>query len=568
MTIKEIRQELIKKGIDAYVVTHGNRFIGQDVLPEEHKLKKLCGFTGSDGLLVITQEKSYLFVDGRYELQAAQEVWGDDVEIVHQNPQLAKACLFLAEKSIASVGLDFWCVCAAHMAEVKRRFKMLDFIDVGDLVNFNEKREIQIMERDLSFSGQSTQEKLSDVASWLHENKAQYFLMTSADSISWLLNIYARDLPYTPIVRSYALIDDKGEYILFGDDLVWAKGTIQKFRQMTETLGSLGNCCVLYDSHTMPEKMFEFFTDNTTLRKFEDVCRTKKAEKNKVELQGMMNCHTRDGVALVKFLCWLETNYKGKTECDIVEKLHDFRSEQKDFFSESFATIAGSADNSAVVHYQPKDNACRKLAENNLLLIDSGGQYLDGTTDVTRTVVLGLPSAEMIRDFTYVLKAHIALARAKFPQGTAGIKLDTLARSVLWQYGIDYKHGTGHGVGCFGNVHEGPISISVNGSMYGLQENMFTSVEPGYYQKGKYGIRIENLVYTTKVDEKQEDDINFLMFKTLTKVPIDKKLIDKYLLSADEQDWLNQYHQTVYDCLTPYLNESEKKWLEKACSPL
>ena len=277
----------------------------------------------------------------------------------------------------------------------------------------------------------------------------------------------------------------------------------------------------------------------------------------------MINCHVRDGVALVKLFCWLEKQ-KNLTELDVVAKLHELRAEQEYFYSESFETIAGSGANGAIVHYQPNAQYNAPLEEHNLLLLDSGGQYFDGTTDVTRTIAIGEPTKEMIADFTAVLKAHISLALARFPLDTPGIKLDVLARSQMWQKGLDYKHGTGHGVACFGNVHEGPISISIGASDYGFKENMVTSNEPGVYKEGKYGIRIENLQYTRKSAEYPE----FLEFVVLTKVPIDKRLIDKYLLSDDELAWLNKYHQDVFESLKGYLTTVERKWLENACSPL
>ena len=240
------------------------------------------------------------------------------------------------------------------------------------------------------------------------------------------------------------------------------------------------------------------------------------------------------------------------------------RQEQDLIFEESFETIAGAAENGAIVHYQPTEKTNRKLQENNLLLLDSGGQYFDGTTDVTRTVALGIPSAEMIHDFTMVLKGHIALERAIFPKETSGVQLDALARLPLWQEGKDYKHGTGHGVGCFGNVHEGPNRISNKGSMYGFKANMVTSIEPGYYKENAYGIRIENLVYTKETSPNS----GFLKFEPLTLVPIDKKLIDVYLLEKGERDWLNDYHKKVYERLAACVNDDEKKWLKESCSPL
>ena len=379
------------------------------------------------------------------------------------------------------------------------------------------------------------------------------------------MNIYSCDLPYSPIVRAYALIDRHGCCRLISDTLTTELFDVLSWREFSSFLQEIPVSEILYDAHETPEKIKVLAQKHTLIDK-QDICQIWKSTKNEIELRGMINCHVRDGVAVSKLLCWLEKNWQGKTELDVVRQLHTFRAEQEHFFSESFASIVGHGAHGAVVHYKPDENTDALLKDNSLLLIDSGGQYFDGTTDVTRTVVLGKPTQDMIEDFTVVLKAHIALDTAHFPLETPGKKLDVLARAKVWKYGCDYKHGTGHGVACFGNVHEGPISISLNRSDYGFMPNMVVSVEPGIYREEKYGIRLENLVYV-KADNLSSETI-FLHFEHLTKVPIDKRLIDVYLLDADERAWLNAYHQNVYECLAPFMNENEKLWLKDACSPL
>jgi Xaa-Pro aminopeptidase len=560
--LENIRKKLKAENIDAYVVTHGNRYIGQDVLPEEHKLKKLCGFTGSAGIAVVTAEDVFLLVDGRYELQARQETNSKEVTVVDAMPRLKNACDLLKDRGLLNIGYDSWCHSVAEMEFIKRRYFDMKFVDLGDFEEEKNKRSITVYERDIKFSGQSREEKTALLQNMLQDQKADFYLLTSADSVSWLMNIYAADLPCSPVVRAYALVDKNGDVVLYGDNLQTdlASGDWKDF---ADKLLSLNSVKIMYDAHNAPEKIKKLIGEDVKLIKVPDICQMMKAEKNPTEMQGMINCHIRDGVALSKFLCWLEENYEGKTELDVVEKLHEFRAEQEYFFSESFNTIAGFADNGAIVHYQPSEETNKRLEADSLLLIDSGAQYLDGTTDVTRTIAIGNPSKEMIKDFTLVLKAHIALAQTRFPIGTSGMKLDIMARSQLWKAGIDYKHGTGHGVACFGNVHEGPISISSGGSDYGFKANMVTSDEPGIYKENEYGIRTESLLYTT-----ESEFAGFLEFKTLTKVPIDKRLIDKYMLDTGELAWLNNYHQNVYECLAPYINEKEKMWLKDACSPL
>ena len=563
MNIKEIRKKLSETGVEAYIVSHGNRFLGQDVLATEHKLKALCGFSGSAGIAVVTLDEAFLLVDGRYELQARMETKAEEITVVDQLPRLKNVCDLLKEKNINAVGYDAWCHSVAEMEFIKRRYRDMRFVDVGDLMQKDSSNPVVVNNREECFSGQSSVDKCALVAAAIQEQKADYFLFTSADSVSWLLNIYARDLPCSPIVRAYALLSAQGEVCLFADNLQTTMAC-KPWCDFLPTLQGLVGKTILYDAHTTPEKVKTAVGEQVKMAKSTDVCALMKAEKNAVELQGMINCHVRDGVALVKLFSWLEDNWRGLTELDVVAKLHELRAEQDYFYSESFETIAGSGGNGAIVHYQPSPKTNARLEEKQLLLLDSGGQYLDGTTDVTRTIAIGQPNEEMIADFTAVLKAHIALARARFPVGTSGMRLDVLARAQLWQRGLDYKHGTGHGVACFGNVHEGPISISGSGSDYGFRANMVVSNEPGVYKEGKYGIRIENLQYSAPVEEQPE----FLEFKYLTKVPIDKRLIDRYLLSDGEKAWLNKYHADVYDSLKNYLNDTERKWLENACAPL
>lgn len=559
--ISEIREKLAIENLDAYVIPHGNCFIGQDVLQSEHKLQRLCGFSGSAGIAVVTSDKVFLLVDGRYELQAKLETNANEITVVNEIPRLKNVCDLLREENLNTIGYNSWYHTVAEMEFIKRRYFDIKFVDINDFITDNND-VIRIMGRNERFVGQSAREKIAIVQNMLNEYKADYYLFTSADSVSWLMNIYAKDLPYSPVVRAYALVSKEGNVVLYGNNLQTdlPNGNWSDF---AEKMADFGAVKIMYDAHNAPEKIKTLVGEDVKMIKAVDICQLLKAEKNETELRGMINCHIRDGVALSKFLCWLKENYKGITELDVVDKLHEYRVMQEHFFSESFSTIAGFAQNGAIVHYQPDEKTNALLTEGSLLLIDSGAQYLDGTTDVTRTVAIGEPSLEMIKDFTTVLKAHINLAESCFPIGTSGLKLDILAREQLWKNGLDYKHGTGHGVACFGNVHEGPISISSSASDYGFKPRMIVSDEPGVYKENQYGIRTESLLYTYE----SEFD-GFLKFKTLTKVPIDKHLIDKYMLDTGELAWLNNYHQEVYDCLAPYMNEKEKLWLKDACSPL
>lgn len=559
MTIDDIQQKLKQESLDAYIIGYENRFLGQDILPQEHKIKYLCGFSGSAGMLAVTADKVFLFVDGRYELQARQEVDTNKISVVNQTPCLENVLCFLKQQKVQKIGFDGWSVAAGEIEENESLFPKLQLVDVGTWVDLEAKSIVEVKERSSVYAGASRKDKLRLLIDIMQAGGADYYLVTAADSVSWLLNIYAKDLQCSPVVRAYALIDKNGEVKLIADNLQTDLPvcTFDEFENWLKTQ----TVKILYTAASIPSRLKKILKNGVPVQ---DICQLQKADKNETELQGMINCHRRDGVALVKLLYWLQNNWRGKTELEVVQKLHELRQEQDLFFEESFETIAGAAENGAIVHYQPTEKTNRKLQENNLLLLDSGGQYFDGTTDVTRTVALGIPSAEMIHDFTLVLKGHIALERAIFPKETSGVQLDALARLPLWREGKDYKHGTGHGVGCFGNVHEGPNRISNKGSIYGFKANMVTSIEPGYYKENAYGIRIENLVYS-KPSKKYE---NFLEFEILTLVPIDKKLIDVYLLDAGEQDWLNNYHRKVYESLAACVNDDEKKWLKESCSPL
>lgn len=555
MRVNDIKLFLRQNNLDAYLVSHGNRFIGEDILDSEHKIKHLCGFSGSDGLLIISRQKCFLLVDGRYELQALMETDASQVTIIHQNPTLLNAAEILRQNQLTNIGYDAWCQSAAEMKEVAAQYSDLHFADCSDLLQIDSRKPIKILQRDIAYAGQSSADKMRPIKQHLQQQNADYLLLTSANSVSWLFNIYAQDLPYTPIVRAYALIDNAGNFTLFADNLQ----TDLSHKNMQDLISFLqknGTEKIIYDASTTPQKLVFPHMQNVF-----DICQNLKAIKNKTELNGMIESHIRDGAALSKLLFWLEKNKQNKTELEVVQKLHEFRIEQNLFFSESFATIAGVGSNGAVVHYQPNEQTNRALEENQLLLLDSGGQYLDGTTDVTRTIVLGEPQKQQIKHFTMVLKAHIALANTVFSADTTGAELDDIARRPLRQKNMDFKHGTGHGVACFGNVHEGPVSISSRCQKC-FTENMVTSIEPGFYLENQYGIRIENLYYT----QAQKD--GRLHFIYLTKVPIDKRLIDKYMLSADEQNWLNKYHACVYKSLQQYMTEEEKQWLEEACSPL
>ena len=406
--------------------------------------------------------------------------------------------------------------------------------------------------------------------------------MTSPDSIAWLTNIRGADVPYTPFSLGYGIFYNDCSLDFFNDPRKFTNKLLNKMGSdlniyspdnFLPTLRKLGakKINIGLDYNSTSQIIYQTLKrSGAKLEHIDDPCQLEKATKTEVELAGMRNAHIRDGVALAKFLFWVDKNSgSGKlTELNVADKLESFRREGAKIQGLSFPTISGSGPNGAIVHYRVSEKSSKKLKKNSLYLVDSGGQYIDGTTDVTRTLAIGNATLEMKENFTRVLKGHIALAKAIFPAGTSGSQLDVLARSSLWENGLDYDHGTGHGVGSYLSVHEGPQRISKAPNNVELKPGMVISNEPGYYKAGKYGIRIENLVAVRKATSSltglKSDLNNFLCFETLTLAPIDRSLILKSLLNREDIQWLNNYHKTVRNTLQPLVGKELKEWLQKA----
>lgn len=560
MTLSELQQNITQLGFDAYIVTHNNQFLKQDILEAENRLYQLTGFSGSAGNLLVFPDKAILFVDGRYELQAAQEVDTQAVEIVVTNGTSMASWMQKNLLSPMIVAYNPWCHSLNETKYWNLNLKNIRFVEETEqlLGPLTVSKTCEIFEHDIEFCGISKDEKIAMFTQFLQQNNLDAYLITSCDAVSWLLNLRSDCLPDTPIVRAYALVNAQSEVSLFTND----------FGQLEKELAFYRGKTVGISTHQTPAAVFNLFKQHKIwFQNTPNPIMLWKAVKNPVEIASLKAAHLRDGIAMVRFLIWFEANCQGITELDIVAKLREFRQTGTNFFSNSFETIAGFGPNGAIVHYHPRPNTNLSLQDGSLLLLDSGAQYYDGTTDITRTLAVGKPSSDMVRDFTVVLKSHIALASAYFPKGTTGQSLDSLARAPLWKYGNVYDHGTGHGVGFFLNVHEGPHSISSRDGATPLLEGMVTSIEPGCYKENQYGIRIENLVYITPVEDSNLAE-PMLKFSPLTLVPLDKQLIDKYLLTAEERAWIDTYHQTVFQILSPHLTAAECQWLEKACSPL
>lgn len=559
MTLAELQQQLIKQKIDAYLVTRNNMFIGQDILPEENKLLELTGFSGSAGELIVFPDRALLFVDGRYELQAVQETDSQKVSVICTSDTLG-TWMQQQLKEPLKIMFDPWCHSINQTDFWNRALKRHRFVEdkTGLLGSRLSSRQAEIFEHSIEFAGITMEEKISYLTDFMQKNQLDAFFISECDAVSWLLNLRSNLLPDTPIIRAFALVDKSGEVSLFTNDLKQIEVELARYQGKTVGLSY----------HTTPRSLQTIMKDHKIwMMNYTNPIQMWKAVKNPIELSGFKKAHLRDAVAVIRFLHWLELNWEGQDELSVVAKLREFRAEGENFYSDSFPTIAAFGPHGAIVHYQPKAETNLKLESGSILLLDSGAQYYDATTDITRTIAIGQPASEQKDSFTQVLKAHIAAASAYFPEGTPGSALDTLSRAELWKFGKEYKHGTGHGVGCFLNVHEGPHNLSSRSQNIGLKTGMISSVEPGYYLEKHYGIRIENLVYVKETSPSLPAPM--LQFEPLTLVPIDKRLINKYLLNKRETEWLNSYHRRVWSEISPLLeNKDTLSWLESACSPL
>ncbi len=553
MTINDIQNYLKTKEFDAYIITRNNMFIGQDVLDEENKIKELTGFTGSAGTLIVFQNRAVLMVDGRYDLQAKTQTDSSLVEVVCTRDSIGTWINHNIHEPHKFV-YDAWCHSISEVDYWRRSLDRHVFVEDKDnlLGNRISAKETNIFELQNEFCGITTDEKISYLTEFMAQNHLDAYLLCEADSVSWLMNLRSDLIEYSPIFRAFALVYASGEVSLFASD----------FSKLVDELASLKGKNIGINFSRTPKKMQSVIKANEAFyRNVSNPIVEWKATKNPVEIAGFKACHIRDGVAVVKFLSWLRDNFSGSTELDCVNKLHEFRAQEQNFYSESFATIAGFGSNGAIIHYQPTLDTNKKITGDSILLLDSGGHYYDGTTDITRTVAFENPSQEIIDSYTQVLKAHIALSSQVFPVGTLGAQLDAITRSSLWNNRKDYAHGTGHGVGCCLNVHEGPQSISLKNQVP-LQSGMVCSIEPGYYKEEAYGIRIENLALVV------EDSDGWLKFEPLTVVPYEPKLINSSLLNVQEKDWLNSYHQKVGATLLPLLDEATSAWLKEQIKPL
>lgn len=583
--LASLRTELKRRGLDGFVVPRADEHQGEYVPRRAQRLGWLTGFSGSAGLAIVLAQRAAIFVDGRYTLAVRDQV---DVEafVPHQIPEQS------AEQWIADnlpkggkLGFDPWLQTVDGYDRFARACERAggSFVPVEsnpvDAVWHGRPPAplAPVLPHPVEFAGETGESKRGRIASTLAARNADVALITAPDSIAWLLNVRGGDVPRTPFALGFALIHADGHVDLYMDrrkipdrTVSWLGNAVtlappEALGSALDMLGKLGKRVLLEPSTAPYWAATRLQAAGATLVRDADPIALPKACKNAVELEGIRVAHRRDGAAVSRFLEWLDhrSGAGNLREIEVSDRLQALREETGKLRDLSFDTISGAGANGAIVHYRASTASERTLEPGSLYLVDSGGQYRDGTTDITRTVAVGTPSPEMRDRFTRVLKGHIALASARFPVGTTGSQLDVLARYALWQVGLDYDHGTGHGVGAYLSVHEGPHRISKMPSSIALQPGMIVSNEPGYYKTGAYGIRIENLVAVKEV-EIEGADRRYLEFETLTLAPIDLACVEPSLLTDTERQWLNDYHRRVRDTVGPTVDEATRTWLDRA----
>ena len=586
--IEELRKLMKEHGIDLYIIPtsdyHQSEYVGEYFGARKY----MSGFTGSAGVLVVLLDKAGLWTDGRYFIQAANQLAGSGIDLMKQGqedtPSIEEYIVTnLMQGSI--VGFDGRVMNVNDANKYKQAFMMHDIkmVTDKDLVGriWDDRPALPCTETfhyDEKYAGKSISEKLTQVREAMKGYNCRSHIVTKIDEIAWLYNLRAHDVPHFPVALAYTIIKENDAMIYIDasrldeeSKTLFAQNHIQvkDYEAIYEDVKTLEGP-VLVDGNFVNSKIV--YSLNTEIVYAQDPIVLLKAMKNEIELANTRNAHIKDGVACTKFMYWLMQNVNnGISEMSAQEKLQELRKEQADYLEDSFNTICAYKEHAAMMHYSSNEETNVELKPEGMLLVDSGGQYLDGTTDITRTFVLGSITEEEKKWFTLALKGHIRLEKANFLYGCRGLNLDILARGPLWDLDMDYQCGTGHGVGHLSNVHEAPngfrwkIVPERNDSCV-LEEGMITSNEPGVYVEGEFGIRHENEMVVVKGNKNFYGQ--FMHFETLTFVPFDRKGIDKSLLSEDELAWLNDYHASVYEKISPFLTNEEAEWLKEACRPL
>lgn len=565
------------QGVDGFIIPRADEYQGEYIPDSANRLHWISGFTGSAGIAIVLMDVAAVLSDGRYTIQLRSQI-DSSLFMAGDSTKISAAEWLAKNAKDMAIGYDP----KLHTPRELKAYadKGVSMVPVPNLVDAvwldrpaAPSAKVEIFP--LDYAGQSAPDKLDIIAQKIADAKADAAVVALPDSIAWLLNIRSSDISHIPVALSYGVAHKNGTFDWFIDEARIGEEVRKTFGNrvmllppvdLERALASLQDKTVLLDERRTSVWFAQTLKEHgVEAIDIKDPIVDLKACKNKAEQESMRRAHIRDGVAVTKFLHWFakESIKERLTELEVDAKLESFRRESKEYRDSSFDTIAGFGANGAIVHYRADEKSNARIERWNMLLLDSGAQYLDGTTDITRTIAVGEPTREMKENFTSVLKSHIAVATARFPQGTTGAQIDALARAPLWQRGLDYAHGTGHGVGCYLSVHEEAANISPRGSD-AIQPGMILSNEPGYYKEGEYGIRIENLILAREDGSCEATGKKMLSFETLTFAPIDKNLIVPDMLSPDEAFWLAQYHKAVLSNLSPYLEGDVLEWLKSA----
>lgn len=581
-----LRAELQKQSLDGFVIPHDDEYQNEYIPAYAERLMWATGFSGSAGAAIVMKDKAAIFSDGRYTLQVRQQA--DDKFFDYEDIPATSPAAWLKENAPrgARIGYDPMLHTPDGVTKLEKAADAAEFelvrVDVNPVdaawTDQPDRPLAKVRVHEMKYAGVNSAEKRKDIATAIQAKGADTVLITAPPSVAWLLNIRGGDVDRSPLPLARALVNADGTATLFvapekvDNALAGALGDDVDIRAEADVISALetlaaGGAKIAMDPALTPAKFVSTAKDaGATIVRMTDPCALPRATKNPVEIDGARAAHIRDGAAVTRFLHWLDTEaQRGDIdEITAAKKLEVFRLKNDSLRDLSFDTISGAGSNGAICHYRVSTESNLQLARGSLYLVDSGGQYPDGTTDITRTVPIGDPTDEMKDRFTRVLKGHIALATMKFPDGAAGGQLDAFARKPLWDVGLDYDHGTGHGVGSFLGVHEGPQRIAKAGSDEPLRPGMILSNEPGFYKAGEFGIRIENLIVVTEPVAQEGGERPMMAFETITLAPIHLDLVDKTLLTNTEREWLNAYHARVRATVSPLLPEDIKSWFENA----
>jgi Xaa-Pro aminopeptidase len=592
--LKKLREAIESLNIDGFLIPRADRHLGESVPVSDERLAYMTGFTGSAGLAIVTASDATLFVDGRYALQGVEQVGprGYDCVATHQTP--VTTWLLENLKAGQTIGYDPWLHTRQEIdgyqkaaAKVDARLSPVRCNPIDAIWRARPAHpQSPVFVHPLKFAGESSEHKRRRLAAKLAQDGLDAAVITAPDSLCWLLNIRGSDVAFTPLTLAFGLLRADGSVTLFSDPAKFTDDVhahlgsdvdVRAWNAFETALAALRGKKVLVSKTSAPFAVSRILSENgAEIDGQPDPCVHAKAIKNSTEIEGARAAHQCDGAAMVTFLAWLDREaLQGEiSEQKVAEKLLQIRRETAErlgqiFVSESFPAIVGFRDNGAIVHYRVSAESNKNIKPDGVLLVDSGGQFSSGTTDITRTIMIGEPTDRQRTIATLVLKGMIAISDLIFPEKATGQRLDAIARTALWRHGLDYDHGTGHGVGSFLSVHEGPQGLSSRYNV-ALEPGMILSNEPGYYAAGEFGVRIENLLLVKEAPNSAAwlGDRKMLCFETLTLAPIDKRLIDRHAMSHNEVRWLDAYHRRVFDETAPHVAQSVRQWLENACQPL